>query len=90
MMRVLAMSNMTDTKFSKSPWMVTPQGPADANGMGICSMWGDGEELIANVDLISQAPAMYEMLELLADGDSINDHSIEKEVIDLLSKARGE
>jgi hypothetical protein len=36
---------MSKTKFSKSPWMVTPQGPADANGMGICSIWGDGEEL---------------------------------------------
>ena len=51
------------TKFSKSPWMVTPQGPADANGMGICSMWGDGEELRANVDLIAAAPDMYKMID---------------------------
>jgi len=90
---------MTDTKFSKSPWMVTPQGPADANGMGICSMWGDGEELIANVDLISQAPAMYKLLQKFLpmdeDGNGefqYNDGSEElgEEVIKLLSKARGE
>ena len=55
-----------NTKFSKSPWMVTPQGPADANGMGICSMWGEGEELMANVDLIAASPDMYAMVESLS------------------------
>lgn len=43
--------------------MVTPQGPADKNGMGICSMWGDGEEVVARIALISAAPEMYAMLQ---------------------------
>ena len=88
-----------ETKFSKSPWMVTPQGPADANGMGICSMWGDGEELRANVDLIASAPDMYELLDniriLCEWGHNEIDLADEiliklDEIKDQLKKARGE
>ena len=89
-----------NTKFSKSPWMVTPQGPADANGMGICSMWGEGEELMANVDLIAAAPDMYEMLKEVADmqkqyyGYGMDTHiklaKMAKKMELILTKARGE
>ena len=50
----------------------------------------DEDEARANAHLIAAAPDMYEMLEMLVNGDSINDHSIEKEVKALLTKARGE
>lgn len=44
----------------------------------------------ANANLIAAAPEMYAMLQFLADNDSINDSSIDKEVLALLAKARGE
>ena len=50
----------------------------------------DEDESRANAHLIAAAPDMYEMLEMLVNGDSINDHSIEREVVTLLAKARGE
>tara|TARA_R110002124_G_scaffold138652_1_gene302479 strand:+ start:251 stop:529 length:279 start_codon:yes stop_codon:yes gene_type:complete len=89
-----------NTKFSKSPWMVTPQGPADANGMGICSMWGEGEELMANVDLIAAAPDMYAMIKEVADmqkqwyGYGMDTHiklaKMAKKMELILAKARGD
>jgi len=48
------------------------------------------DELKANAHLIAAAPDMYEMLDLLVKQDVINDVSLEKEVIQLLSRARGE
>ena len=80
---------MRDTKFSKSPWMVTPQGPADADGMGICSMWGGGEELRANVDLIAAAPDMYSLLNDILNNYETDTH-IDNQINVVLAKARGE
>ena len=43
-----------------------------------------------NAHLIAAAPEMYAMLKFLVENDSINDHSIDKEVLTLLAKARGD
>lgn len=43
-----------------------------------------------NAHLIAAAPEMYELLEMLINGDNINDHSIVREAESLLAKARGE
>ncbi len=48
------------------------------------------KEIEANAHLIAAAPDMYHMLMMLQDDDSISDPSIDKEVIKLLAKARGE
>ncbi len=86
---------MTQTKFTKGKWIANtysvyvdePSSPiADC---GHSPIRNDLEEL-ANANLIAAAPDMYAMLNMLVNGDSINDSSIEKEVINILKKARGE
>ena len=78
-------------KFTKGPWQFTKCGPADSNGMGICSMWGDYEsskvEIDANSYLIAAAPEMYEMLKSFLCLEGIIKTG---PIIDLLAKARGE
>ncbi len=51
---------------------------------------GNREERIANAYLIKTSPKMYAMLEFLVNNDSINDSSIDNEVLALLAEARGE
>jgi hypothetical protein len=82
-----------NTKFTEGNWEsdyynVVSNGRVVAE-CGFSANDYDKEE-IANAHLITTAPDMYAMLEMLVNGDSINDHSIEKEVISLLTKARGE
>lgn len=88
-------------QFTKGPWQFTKCGPADSNGMGICSMWGDYEsmdaEIDANAHLIAAAPEMYALLNGIAElsnGDMGNlvDGMLCKfdDIEILLTKARGE
>jgi hypothetical protein len=89
-----------NTKFTEGKWTAFIGNGViaidDSQGRAIINWPGfDGEcfsfsKKKANAHLIAAAPDMYAMLEMLVNGDSINDHSIEKEVISLLTKARGE
>ena len=95
---------MSDTKFTKGEWFIennfcTLDVSSKVNGI-VCSVecsYQLSEQLIdptdeeqANAHLIAAAPDMYAMLDLLVKQDVINDVSLEREVIQLLSKARGE
>lgn len=55
---------MNKAMFTQGPWQFTPAGPADSEGYGICSLWGEpgSAEQTANAHLIAAAPEMYEML----------------------------
>lgn len=86
-------------KWSPAPWKFTPPGPADANGYGVCALWGEpgSDEQIANSHLIAAAPEMYEMIVDLRHAISMAgiNHPVDNvEVLNsidkLLAKARGE
>lgn len=80
-------------KFTRWPWRYDGGHGIvfDANGDVVCDMLPTGDSIHdASAALIAAAPEMYEMLRMLVDNDSINDHSIDKEVMSLLAKARGE
>lgn len=85
---------MANPEFTKGDWIVKASESPVAHGFIYINGGGfdisGAPDCVANAHLISAAPVMYAMLELLIDGDSINDSSIEKEAIDLLKKARGE
>jgi len=82
-----------NTKFTKGDWNISFVGDAtyidSDTGLTIARVF-DMEDSPHDASLISSAPDMYAMLEMLVNGDSINDNSIEKEVLTLLAKARGE
>lgn len=93
-------------KFTPGPWVITSgANPKEKNivaiGSGgpenghprvaktICEDFGDGcNPDIANAHLIAAAPEMYEMLQALAY--HAPNRTFEKQVQDLLAKARGE
>ena len=81
------------TDFTKGEWSISLVGDAtyidSHTGLTIARVF-DMEGSPHDANLMVSAPDMYEMLEMLVNGDSINDHSIEREVVTLLAKARGE
>ena len=90
---------MSGEKFTKGEWKVSNayfdvdilhEHPAVwSGGYGVAQMC-DLAESTANANLIAAAPEMYRVLKFLVENDSINDSSIDKEVLNLLSIARGE
>ena len=87
---------VSETKFTKGPWMHTPEGPADSQGYGVCALWGSpgSEEQIANSHLIAAAPEMYDALNEVAEGmeeaGGSSNWNTAKEIRKILAKARGE
>jgi hypothetical protein len=83
-----------NTKFTEGKWVANASEFPFPHGLVYIENGGfdvsGAPDCVANAHLIAAAPDMYAMLEMLVNGDSINDHSIEKEVISLLTKARGE
>lgn len=80
------------TKSTQGKWSVNMSCThiwIDAGEFTISQVIG-GELSLPDAHLIAAAPVMYAMLEMLVNGDSINDHSIERECIEILKKARGE
>ena len=84
---------MRKEKFTKGPWIVNDYGAIIANGdtlavrgVAIPHGWAE-EETTANVNLISTAPEMYEMLKVLREEV---EQPARKEIEQLLAKARGE
>lgn len=90
---------MSGEKFTKGEWDVSNyypsvdilhEHPAVWSGGYCVAQMCDLEESAANAHLIAAAPEMYRVLKFLVENDSINDSSIDKEVLNLLSIARGE
>ena len=85
------MSN--EARFTKGDWRVE----RFVNGKGFEIAFNDDGEVIADyvyeesdAHLIAAAPEMYNYISHMINHDMINDHSVEKELISLLAKARGE
>lgn len=90
---------MSEAKFTKGPWQFTPAGPADSEGYGVCSLWGEpgSEEMNANNHLIAAAPEMYDviiaMLEQFDAEETCHneyDYIVIRGAKKALAKARGE
>jgi len=81
-------------KFTQGKWIANGYVVESEDGKTIAdcgfSDKGVDEEEKSNAYLIAAAPDMYAMLMLLVSNDSINDVSIDTEVHNLLTKARGE
>jgi hypothetical protein len=92
---------MSNEKFTKGEWVieeVEEAGFRNTNSLCLCVVTRDFDVIspvlgIRNnhdAHLIAAAPEMYALLKFLVENDSINDHSIDKEVLTLLTKARGD
>jgi hypothetical protein len=83
---------MSGEKFTKGEWCIRTSKQMKAKC--IVHYVNGGKmplsEGFANAHLITCAPEMYRVLKFLVENDSINDSSIDKEVLNLLSIARGE
>lgn len=86
---------MSEAKFTKGPWVFDKYRNLNACGKqlkveGVCIPCGHSkDEVRANMDLISLAPEMYEMLDLILNSNCRSSEFYE-EIDALLTKARGE
>lgn len=90
---------MSETKFTPAPWEVVEDDNLTTcvidtlTKMTVACIEPNSDipdEELANAQLIASAPEMYEYLDMIVEQELINDHSIIKEIENLLNKARGE